>query len=130
MKKILFTILISGFALSCINSDKKNEPDFSTKSSYQGPPMFVLTELNGRELEEQAYFTIKYDNTFELKTGDDAIFNYIPTQHFGDDPLCNILAKDDKGRNTAICIKKQSGVNVLIMLENDEMISNFKGYKK
>jgi hypothetical protein len=130
MKKIFFTILISGFALSCIDSNKKNKSDFSTESSYQGPPMFVLTEMNGRELKENAYFTIKYDNTFELKTGDGTIFNYTPYQHFGDDPLCNILAKDDRDRNTAICIKKQVGHNVLIMLENDEMISNFKGYKK
>jgi hypothetical protein len=130
MKKIFITIFTLAFAFNCIDSYNKNKSDSSIESSYQGPPMFVLTEMNGRELEEEAYFTIKYDNTFELKTGDGAIFNYIPTQHFGDDPLCNILANDDRGRKTAICIKKESGLNVLIMLENDEMISNFKGYKK
>src|SRR5690606_6926618 len=118
MKRIFFTILSLGFIFSCNNYDNNTKSDYPTESSYQGPPMFVLTEMNGRELEEKAYFTIKYDNTFELKTGDGTIFKYTPTQHFGDDPLCNILATDDKGRNTAICIKKQTGLNVLIMLEN------------
>jgi len=130
MRNLIFYTFITLSFISCVDSNNKNNSNSSVESSYQGPPMFVLTELNGRELEESAYFTIKYDNTFELKTGDGAIFKYTPTQHFGDDPLCNIVAKDDRGRNTAICIKKQSGLNVLIMLENDEMISNFKGYKK
>ncbi|GGG46583.1 hypothetical protein [Bizionia arctica] len=130
MRKIFVTILILGFAFSCDNSDKKTKTNYPTESGPQGPPTFILTEMNGRELEEKAYFTIKYDNTFELKTGDGTIFKYTPTQHVGHDPLCNILATDNLGRNTAICIKKQSGLNVIIMLENDEMISNFKGYKK
>jgi len=130
MKKIFITILILGFTFSCNNSNKKTESNYPTESSYQGPPMFVLTEMNGRELEEKAYFTIKYDNTFELKTGDGTIFKYTPTQHVGSDPLCNIVATDNRGRNTAICIKTLPGMKVIIMLENDEMISNFKGYKK
>jgi hypothetical protein len=132
MKKILTSILALILLLGCMNSSNKNNSDSNStiKSSYQGPPMFVLTELNGRELEEKAYFTIKYDNTFEFKTGDGTIFKYIPTQHVGSDPLCNIVATDNRGRNTAICIKKLSGMNVMIMLENDEMISNFKGYKR
>lgn len=130
MRNLIFYTFITLSLISCVDSSNKNNSNSSVESSYQGPPMFVLTEMNGRELEEKAYFTIKYDNTFELKTGDGTIFKYIPTQHFGDDPLCNIVAIDDRGRNTAICIKKQIGLNVLIMLENDEMISNFKGYKK
>ena len=122
MKKkltLIFTVII---LFSC--SDTKS----SKKSSYNGPPMFVLTVMNGRELEEQAYFTIKYDNTFELKLGDGTIFTYIPTKHFGSDPLCNITATDNLGRNTAICIKKTGNKEAIIMLENKDMVSNFKGY--
>lgn len=130
LKKIFITILTLGLTISCINSNKKTDSNFTTESSYEGPPMFVLTEMNGRELEEKAYFTINYDNTFELKTSDGAIFTYTPTQHVGNDPLCNIVATDNRGRNTAICIKTLSELNVIIMLENNEMISNFKGYKK
>ena len=124
---LIIVVFLYSIGNSKSDSSKKDTP---IEKSYQKPPMFVLTELNGRELEEYAYFKIKYDNTFELKTGDGAIFNYIPTQHVGSDPLCNIVATDDRGRNTAICIKKLSGNNVMIMLENDEMISNFKGFRK
>ncbi len=128
---IIVVLTIVGFLYSIGNSKSdSSKKDTSIEKSYQNPPMFVLTELNGRELEEYAYFTIKFDNTFELKTGDGAIFNYIPTQHVGSDSLCNIVATDDRGRNTAICIKKLSGNNAMIMLENNEMISNFKGFRK
>jgi hypothetical protein len=127
MKIIITSILILILLFGCVNSNNTNS---TVKISNQGPPMFELTELNGRELEEKAYFTIKYDNTFELKTGDGTIFKYTPTQHFGSDPLCNIVATDNRGRTTAICIKQLTGINVMIMLENDEMISNFKGSKK
>ncbi|WP_299394224.1 hypothetical protein [uncultured Gelidibacter sp.] len=137
MKKIILIALIAVLAITCFESTKNNSSDTqnseyenSNNNNYGDPPMFVLTEMNGRELEEKAYFTVKSDNTLELKTGDGAIFRYTPTQHFGDDPLCNILATDDRGRNTAICIKPQSGMDVIIMLENDEMKSNFKGYKR
>jgi len=109
-------------------SNYLNETE-STTNRYQGPPKFVLTEMNGRELENKAFFTIQYDNNFKLELDDGTIFTYKPTNHFGDDPLCNILANDDLGRKTAICIKKLDGLNVMIMLENDDMKSNFKGYK-
>ena len=107
-----------------------NETSNGVVSDYDGPPKFVLTEMNGRELEDEAYFTVFYDNTFELELYDGTIYKYIPTQHIGSDPLCNIVATDNHGRTTAICIKKLSGNEVMIMLENDEMISNFKGHKQ
>ncbi len=129
MKRLLYLIFSMIILSSCLNTDKPSIKS-KTKSNYQGPPMFVLTEMNGRELEEKAYFTIKYDNTFELKIGDGTIYKYTPTKHFGSDPLCNILATDDLGRNTAICIKKLEGKNAIIMLESEDMISNFKGYAK
>ena len=124
MRNILSSILLLLFVTSCVNSNS------SKKSSYKGPPMFILTEMNGRELEDLAYFTIHYDNTFELKLSDGTVYKYTPTKHFGNDPLCNILAVDDLGRNTAICIKKINGGEATIMLENEEMISNFKGYTR
>jgi len=122
MKKALFLIVTTIILSSCLNGPKSG-------TKYSGPPKFVLTEMNGRELEEDAYFTIKYDNTFILELADGTNFNYTPTQHVGSDPLCNILATDDLGRSTAICMKKLSGRNFELMLENNEMISNFKGYK-
>lgn len=126
---VFVALLVIFIASKCESSADDNSIN-NTDIGYQGPPTFVLTEMNGRELEEEAYFIINYDNTFELKTGDGTIFKYTPTQHLGDDPLCNILATDGRGRNTAICIKKRTGLNMVIMLENNEMISNFKGYKK
>lgn len=122
---LMIFVILYYFTFNDVGKSSNNEENVNKE-----PPIFVLTEMNNRELEEEAYFTIKYDNTFELKTGDGTIFKYTPTSHFGDDPLCNILAKDDRGRNTAICIKNLGGLNVMIMLENDEMISNFKGHKK
>lgn len=120
MKKISLLVVIA--ISSCIDNSK-------SEKKYSGPPKFVLTEMNGRELEENAYFTIKYDNTFILEIADGTTFNYIPTQHVGSDPLCGILATDDFNRNTAICMKKLSERDFELMLENDVMISNFKGYK-
>ncbi|WP_415374553.1 hypothetical protein [Patiriisocius sp. Uisw_017] len=122
MKKTLFLLFTTIILSSCLNGPK-------TETKYSGPPKFVLTEMNGRELEEDAYFTIKYDNTFILELADGTTFNYTPTQLVGSDPLCNILATDDLGRSTAICMKKLTGQKFELMLENDEMISNFKGYK-
>ncbi len=122
MKKILLLIFTAIILCSCLNNSK-------SEKQYSGPPKFVLTEMNGRELEEKAFFTIKYDNTFILELADGTIYNYTPTQHIGTDPLCNILATDDLGRSTAICMKKLTGKNFELMLENDEMLSNFKGYK-
>ncbi len=122
MKKIAILLLTLILSSGC------SDPKSATKNSYNGPPMFVLTEMNGKELEEQAFFTIKYDNTFELKLGDGTIFKYTPTKHFGSDPLCNITATDNLGRNTVICIKKLGDKKAMIMLENEDMISNFKGY--
>ena len=122
MKKVILAVIAIFYFIGSNNS--------STKSSHKGPPTFVLTELNGRELEENAYFTIKYDQTFELKTGDGTIFKYTATQHVGSDPLCNIVAVDNLGRNTAICMKKTGSTSITVMLENDEMISNFKGHLK
>lgn len=122
MKKGFLLVVTTIILSSCFNNSK-------SEKEYSGPPKFVLTEMNGRVLEENAYFTIKYDNTFILELADGTIFNYIPTQHVGSDPLCNIIATDDLGRNTAICMKKLSGKNFELMLENDEVISNFKGYK-
>jgi len=122
-------ILIFSFFFTPIIDEAFTKNDNKTYPEYQNPPKFALTEMNGRELEEKAYFTVKYDNTFELKLADGTIFKYVPYKHFGDEPLCNILARDKRGINTAICIKKLSGNKVKIMLENDEMISNFVGYK-
>jgi hypothetical protein len=121
LKFLLFTIFIS-----CANNVQN---EIKQKQTYVSPPTFVLTEMNGRELEEKAYFTINYDNTFELKTANNKTFKYLPYQHFGDEPLCNILAKDFRDITTAICIKNKSNSKVLIMIENDK-ISNFKGYRK
>lgn len=122
MNKVLLLIFTTIILCSCLNNSKNEK-------QYSGPPKFVLTEMNGRELEEKAFFTIKYDNTFILELADGTSYNYTPTQHVGSDPLCNILATDDLGRSTAICMKKLTGQNFELMLENDEMISNFKGYK-
>jgi hypothetical protein len=127
---VWITVVVGVLLIIAVKSTKSSSSQKtpSNEKSYKGPPMFVLTELNGKELEEKSYFTIKYDNTMELKTGDGKIFKYIPIQHVGSDPLCNIVATDDFGRNTAICIKKTSETNSMIMLENSEMTSNFKGY--
>lgn len=127
MNRIII-LLIFIYVTSCVGIGGEKTTHKETKSP-KGPPTFVLTELNGRKLEENAVFVMNYDNTMELKLADGSVFRYVPKQHFGDDPLCNILANDNKGRRTAICIKPQSGLNVIIMLENDEMISNFKGFK-
>ncbi len=133
MKIFFINLFIAiNFLVFTVTDDISKEEIYNNYKSdeIQSPPKFVLTEMNGRELEEKAFFTIKYDNTFELKLADGTIFKYVPYKHFGDEPLCNILARDKRGLNTAICIKKLSGNKVKIMLENDEMISNFTGYKQ
>ncbi|SKB51805.1 hypothetical protein SAMN05660776_1572 [Salegentibacter holothuriorum] len=129
---IINLFMVISFFTSTVTGDiSKDKITINYNSDeIQRPPKFVLTEINGRELEERAFFTIKYDNTFELKLSDGTIFKYVPYKHFGDEPLCNIAAKDKRGLITAICIKKLSGNKVKIMIENDEMISNFKGYKQ
>lgn len=131
MKKkltLLFVSLLLTITTSCLITGK-NEKETLQNNTFTEPPTFVLTEMNGRKLEENAYFTINYDNTLVLKTADNKTFKYIPYKHFGDEPLCNILAKDFRDENTAICIKVESNSNVLIMIENDK-ITNFKGYRK
>jgi len=129
MKTIIASILFVNIIFNYTPTIEKFTSVEQFINEYQNPPKFLLTEMNGRELEGKAYFTVKYDNTFELKLEDGTVFKYIPYKHFGDEPLCNILARDKRGINTAICIKKISGNKVEIMLENDEMISNFVGYK-
>ena len=123
-------IIIAGIIVFILISISSSSDKKDYNNSQSEPPVFILTEMNGRELEENANFIVNNDNTMELKTSDGSVFKYTPTQHVGDDPLCNILALDNRGRNTAICIKTLDKRNVIIMLENNEMKSNFKGYKK
>lgn len=129
MKTLIASILILNIIFNYTPTIEKFKIVEQINNEYQNPPKFLLTEINGRELEDNAYFTIKYDNTFELKLADGTIFKYVPYKHFGDEPLCNILARNKSGRNTAICIKKLTGNKDQIMLENDDMKSNFFGYK-
>lgn len=98
-------------------------------SNDNKPPKFMLTEMNGRELEGYATFVVQYDNVFKLRLDDGTTFTYTPYQHSGSDPLCNIRANDNFGKKTTICIKKLSGNNIMLTLENVGMASIFKGYK-
>lgn len=129
MKTFITSFLLLNIFVNSIPTIEKFTLIEQILNEYQNPPKFLLTEMNGRELEDKAYFTVKYDNTFELKLEDGTVFNYIPYKHFGNEPLCNILARDEKLRDTAICIKKLTGNKVQIMLENEDMKSNFIGIK-
>lgn len=70
MKKAVFTISIITLVFSFVSSNTIEDSDFPSKNSYQSPPMFVLTEMNGLELDEKVYFTLNYDKNFELITCD------------------------------------------------------------
>lgn len=129
MKTFITSFLLLNIFVNSIPTMEKFTIIEQILNEYQNPPKFLLTEMNGRELEDKAYFTVKYDNTFELKLEDGTVFKYIPYKHFGNEPLCNILARDEKLRDTAICIKKLTGNKVQIMLENEDMKSNFIGIK-
>lgn len=129
MKTFITSFLLLNIFVNSIPTIEKFTLIEQILNEYQNPPKFLLTEMNGRELEDKAYFTVKYDNTFELKLEDGTVFKYIPYKHFGNEPLCNILARDEKLRDTAICIKKLTGNKVQIMLENEDMKSNFIGIK-
>ena len=56
MKKILIAIWTLVLVFNYVDSNNKKNPNLSTEQTYKGPPMFVLTEMNGRELEQEAYF--------------------------------------------------------------------------
>ena len=117
MKK---TLLIIVFLIYGMNINAKS---FDPPTTFK----FVLTHLNGRQLERNAYFYCGDSNPFKLDLRDGkAPFKYYISGGLGE--MCGLYGKDQYGKAVSICITKLNGDKTEVEIKYTDRTMRFTGY--
>lgn len=120
MRKLATILFLSVFLAPTINAEANGTPPTTTFK-------FVLTHLNGRELERNAYFYCGDTNPFKLDLRDGkAPFKYYISGGLG--AMCGLYGEDQYGKSVSICITKLSGDKTEVEIKYTNKTMRFTGY--
>ena len=122
MNKLFFSVLFLTLVAPVLISSKA-ELSADSQTTFK----FVLTHMNGRELERNAYFYCGDTNPFilDLKDGKPTFKFYI-SGSIGD--MCGLYGKDQYDKSVSICLTKLSGDNTEVEIKYTDRTLRFIGY--
>lgn len=92
-----------------------------------GGMKFILTHMNGRALERNAYFWVTDTNplVLDLRDGNSTFKFYISGSL---DSMCGLFGKDQYGKAISLCLTQTNGANMELEIKYTNKILRFTGY--